>query len=148
MQASNGASAMRSVWSHTTSSVSMDILIEFWSGFTALSWAGLSVISNERLSLWPSMAVLLQICDERTWHVLAFCLGAAQLVFLVFRDGWLRWVTAVLISWFWALLALGLWRAAAISGDAPWLPWAALCAGWSGLNFCRAVLRTPRLHAR
>ena len=110
---------------------------EFWSATTALSWAGLSYASTDDLSVWPSMQVLLQIGDDRFWHLVGFGLGLFQLVVLIGNQRWMRWIGAVAMCWFWAVLTLGVWVAV------PWAPGAAVYAGWCGVNVL-SILRLLR----
>lgn len=101
---------------------------EFWSSLTALGWACLSYLSQAPMVAWPSMRVLLSIGDDRFWHSVAFGLGLMQLSFLINNNRWPRWVAAILMCWFWALLTLGIWVAT------PWSPAVAVYAGWCGVN--------------
>lgn len=110
---------------------------EFWSGMTALGWAWLSYASVEDLAYWPSMHVLVQIGNDRFWHVIAFGLGISQLVFLMFNHRGLRWGAALLMCWFWGVLTLGVWVAT------PWAPGVAVYAGWCGINVF-SILRLLR----
>ncbi len=107
---------------------------EFWSASTVLAWVALSYASTERLAVWPSMQVLLRIGDDRFWHVIGLGLGLAQLVFLLFDRRWLRWIAAILLCWFWAVLTLGVWIAV------PWAPGVAVYAGWCAANLL-SILR-------
>ena len=110
---------------------------EFWSGATAISWAGLSYMSVEQLRDWPSMRVLTEIGGDRFWHSAGIGLGLSQLVFLLLNERWLRWGAAVLQCWFWAVLTLGVWQAV------PWAPGVAVYAGWCGINLF-SILRLLR----
>lgn len=110
---------------------------EFWSAATAVTWAVLSYLSLEGMDRWRSMQVLVEIGDDRFWHVLGFGLGVFQLVVLVFSHRWLRWGAALAQGWFWGVLTLGVWVAT------PWSPAVAVYAGWCGINVC-SVLRLLR----
>ncbi len=101
---------------------------ELWSALTALAWVVLSYASTEQLAVWPSMQVLLQISDDRFWQLIGLCLGLAQLTFLFCNRRWLRWSAAIFLTWFWAVLTLGVWVAV------PGAPGVAVYAGWCGVN--------------
>lgn len=112
---------------------------EFWSAATAMAWAGLSWISTDNLAVWPSMQVLLRIGDDRFWHVVAFGLGAGQVAFLVADHRWLRWIAALALCWFWAVMTIGVWMAV------PWAPTVVVYGGWCGINVF-SILRLLRHH--
>jgi hypothetical protein len=112
---------------------------EFWSATTAIVWSAFFVFSPGHFGLWPSMRVLTQIADSEAWHVMAAGLGLLQLGFLVCDRRWLRWVAALLVGWFWAILTVGEWAAT------PWAPSVAVYAGWCGVNVF-SVLRLLRYH--
>lgn len=112
---------------------------EAWSAVTALGWAALSWFSVQDLGALPSMQVLLQLGNDRTWHLLAGGLGLAQLAFLAVDRRWLRWAGAVAGCWFWGVLTLGVW--AAVPGG----PAAAVYAGWCGVN-AFSIARLLRRH--
>ena len=101
---------------------------EFWSALTAVLWAGLTYASLETMREWPSMRLLVQIGDDRFWHLLGFGLGFGQLMFLASNRRWLRWGAALAQGWFWGVLTLGVWVAT------PWSPAVAVYAGWCGIN--------------
>lgn len=110
---------------------------EFWSGIVAVAWAALSYVNAADLSTWPSMRVLTSLGDERFWNLVAFGLGLAQIVFLLLDERWLRWCAALALCWFWGVLTVGVWQAV------PWAPFAALYAGWCGINIF-SILRLLR----
>ena len=110
---------------------------EFWSAITAVLWAGLTYASLEKMRDWPSMQLLVEIGDDRFWHMLGFGLGICQIVFLTWDRRWLRWGTALAQGWFWGVLTLGVWVAT------PWSPAVAVYAGWCGINVY-SVLRLMR----
>lgn len=114
---------------------------EFWSASTAVIWAGLSYSSAERLRDWPSMRILIEIGDDRFWHLVGFGLGLIQLIVLVWDRQWMRWGAALVQGWFWGVLTLGVWAAT------PWSPAVAVYAGWCGINVFSALrlLRRPSL---
>ena len=114
---------------------------EFWSAVTAVLWAGLSYSSVEELQHWPSMRVLSELGDGQSWHFIGFGLGFAQLLFLIANNRWLRWIAAISLGWFWAVLTLGVWVAV------PWAPGVAVYAGWCGINVFSVSTPAPRLRS-
>lgn len=113
---------------------------EFWSAVTALSWASLSYNSIGALSDWPSMQVITKIGSDGFWHFSGLALGLAQLSFLLTNSRWLRWGAAIALSWFWAVLTIGVWVAT------PWAPGVVVYAGWCGINIF-SILRLLRAHS-
>ena len=113
---------------------------EFWSGVTAVLWAGLSWGSVERLGQWPSMRVLIELAADRSWHIAGLVLGGTQLICLLLDRRWPRWIAAFAMCWFWSVLAVGVWAAL------PWAPGVAVYAGWCGINMlCIVRLLRPRV---
>lgn len=112
---------------------------EFWSALTAIAWAGLSYFGTQDLAAWPSMQGLLRIGGDQFWHRIGFGLGLVQVVVLTADHRWLRWGVAIAMSWFWAVLTLGVWIAV------PWAPGAVVYAGWCGINVF-SILRLLRHH--
>ena len=110
---------------------------EFWSASTAVLWAGFSYAGAARLQDWPSMRLLLELGDERFWHLLVFGLGFCQIVSLACDRRWWRWAMALAQGWFWGVLTLGMWAAT------PWSPAVAVYAGWCVSNVF-SVLRLLR----
>ncbi len=106
---------------------------EFWSALTAIAWGALSSLHDP----WPSMQVLLRLEDERFWHSAGMGLGVMQLVFLLSDHRLLRWVGAVALCWFWALLTVGVWAAV------PGAPSVGVYAGWCAIN-ATSICRLPR----
>ena len=113
---------------------------EFWSACTTILWAALSYAEDSRLRHWPSMRVLLELGDDRFWHLLGFGVGLLQIVCLASDRRWLRWGAALTQGWFWAVLTVGVWAAT------PWSPAVAVHAGWCAINVL-SVLRVPRAGA-
>ena len=109
--------------------------VEFWSAWTTMLWAGFSYAEVERLRDWPAMRVLLQLGDERFWHMLGFGLGLLQIVGLACGPRWLRWGAALALCWFWAVLTVGVWAAA------PWSPVVPVHAGWCAVNVFSVLQR-------
>ncbi len=105
---------------------------EFWSALTAMAWGALSSLGDS----WPSMTVLLRLEDERFWHSAGMGLGMLQMSALLSDNRWLRWISALALCWFWAVLTVGVWAAV------PGAPAVAVYAGWCAIN-ATSICRLP-----
>lgn len=114
---------------------------EFWSGVVAVQWAVLSIVGDEKLSLFASMPVLLRIGNGNFWRVILLGFGSLQIAFLIADGRWLRWAMALLMVWLWSMMTIGVWIAI------PYWPPASLYFGFAGINIF-SVLRLPKPHAR
>jgi hypothetical protein len=103
-------------------------LAEFWSAWAAIGWAVISINSHEELSARQSYILMVRVADTQTWEMLGLALGLCQLAALIYDERMWRWGVAVVLSWWWSLLSVGIYM---VDKDAPGL---ALFVSYAGIN--------------
>ena len=93
------------------------------SSVTAMAWAAVIGAAPNDLEIWPGMALMLRLCSQEFLTATSLVLGAGQFLMLALDVRWGRWCMAVLMCWFWSVLALAVWVAT------PWSPHAAMYGG-------------------
>lgn len=111
------------------------------SALTAVGWAIVMWAAPHDMVAWPAMLVLVNIADQEAWEAAGLALGLGQFAAMAVDRRWMRWTAAVALSWFWGVLAVGVWSAT------PWNPATVAYAGWCAINVF-SILRLLRPDVR
>lgn len=104
-------------------------LAELASSLAVLAWAFISYQSSADLSVRLQFHLLVSLKVTDFWEATGLTLGLLQLISLVVDYRPMRWLCCLLLSWWWAILAVSI---ATIDFDAPSWP---LYAVYALINF-------------
>lgn len=113
---------------------------EFWSGAIALGWAAVFFVSGVNIFDRVPLQLLSSISSGPIWAWFCLLVGTAQLTFLMLDRRCMRWLSALVMSWFPCMVVLS------IALDVPVSPSVAVYGGWAGINLFsifRLLRRAP-----